>query len=98
MIVKASDSIVPLQDDLMVLATSAWHNNAAQQSIALQALIWLQGTDGGPLTPPVLANILSQGNTWSREMLSDLLQTLFQRLVVEPDMAAYILGMGHFCS
>lgn len=90
--VKAAPEIMdPLRDDLMVLATSSWHYNAAQQSIALHALIWLQGIDGGPLTPPVLTQILSSGDAWSQEMLSELLQTLFQRLVVEPEMATYIL-------
>lgn len=89
---KASEIMDALEEDLMVLATSSWHYSAALQSIALHALIWLQGSDGGSLTPPVLSSILSQGEAWSQDLLSELLQTLFQRLVVEPEMATYILG------
>lgn len=89
---KASEIMDVLEEDLMVLATSSWHYSPALQSIALHALIWLQGSDGGSLTPPVLTSILSQSEAWTQELLSELLQTLFQRLVVEPEMAIYVLG------
>ena len=39
-----------------------------------------------------MAQIMSNGPCWPHELMSDILQTLFHRLIVQPSMSSYILG------
>eukprot|EP00210_Caulerpa_lentillifera_P003235 g3089.t1 len=88
---RSVSMLAPLRSDLVSLATSAGAYPTSIQSLALKGLIWMQGIDGGPLTPSMIVRILSNGMLWSAEEISDIMQTLYYRLVTQSNMSAYIL-------
>eukprot|EP00803_Ostreobium_quekettii_P001890 evm.model.scf_145EXC.9 EVM.evm.TU.scf_145EXC.9 scf_145EXC:110313-123285(-) len=84
-----NDLMYRLREDLVQLATGS--RTATEQHLAVVPLIWLQGPEGGPLTPQLLSSIVGSVEGWTEDLLSMLLNHLFQRLYAEPSMANYVL-------